>query len=233
MKSWPKPLYYSTFALVMAFGSLQVNAAEPVSHDDPWESVNRAIFTFNDTVDTYTLKPLAKGYNAITPKPVQDLIGNFFSNLGEIRNTANAGLQLKGKDTFISISRFLINSSIGMLGLVDVATPLGLEERYNDFGLTFAHWGAPSGPYVVLPLLGPATVRDGLGRIPGIYTDPVTYQNPERDRWITRGIDLVNVRARLLGAEELIVGDRYTFIRDTYLQRREFLITGEQPEDDF
>ncbi|OED47512.1 hypothetical protein ACH42_02900 [Endozoicomonas sp. (ex Bugula neritina AB1)] len=220
-------------AVTLMILSLQLSAADPVSYDDPWEDVNRAVFDFNDALDTFTLKPIAKGYNYITPKPVQSMVGNFFSNLGEVRNAANAGLQLKPKEAFTSLSRLAINSTIGMLGLIDVASPMGIEQKYNDFGLTFAHWGAPSGPYVVLPLLGSSTLRDGLGRLPDTYSNPITYHEPERDRWIAWGLGLVNTRAKLLGAEELIVGDRYTFIRDTYLQRREFLITGEQPEDDF
>ena len=225
---------HSTFVLILVMmSSLQLNAAEPVSYEDSWEGMNRAIFGFNDMLDTVAFKPVAKGYKFVLPKPVRGLVGNFFDNLGEVRNAANASFQLKGTDTVVSLSRLVINSTIGMLGLIDVATPLGLEQRYNDFGLTFAHWGAPSGPYVVLPLLGPSTVRDGLGIIPDAYTNPVTYHKSERDRWIAKGLDLVDTRAQLLGVEELILGDRYTFVRDTYLQRREFLITGEQPEDDF
>lgn len=225
--------FRSTLTAILAVLSFHLVAAEPVSYDDPWENMNRAVFDFNDALDTFTLKPVAKGYNYITPKPVQNMVGNFFSNLGEVRNAANAGLQLKPKEAFTSLSRLVINSTIGMLGLIDVASPLGLEKEYNDFGMTFAHWGAPSGPYVVLPLLGSSTVRDGLGRIPDVYTNPITYHRPERDRWIAWGISSIDTRAKLLGPEELIVGDRYTFIRDSYLQRREFLITGEQPEDDF
>ena len=226
--------FRSTIALILTAFCLQVQAA-PVDYSDPWEGMNRAVFGFNDALDTVALKPIAKGYDFITPKPVQNLVGNFFSNLGEIRNGANAGLQLKGKDTLISFSRLLINSTIGMLGLIDVATPLGLEQKYNDFGLTFAHWGASSGPYVVLPLLGPSTIRDGIGRIPDTFADPLTYHTPERERWMATGIDTIDTRAKLLGPEELIVGDRYNFIRKSYLNRREYLITGEypQPEDDF
>ena len=110
--------------LVMAF-SLQLSAADPVSYDDPWEGMNRAIFGFNHTLDTYALKPVAKGYDFVTPKPVQNLVGNFFDNLGEVRNAANAGLQLNGKDALVSLGRLVINSTIGMLGLIDVASPLG------------------------------------------------------------------------------------------------------------
>lgn len=219
--------------MLLLVAPVQLFASSPVSYDDPWEGMNRRVFQFNDWVDTYTLKPVAKGYDFVTPKPVQGLIGNFFSNLGEVRNAASAGLQLKGKDALVSTGRLLINSTIGMLGLIDVATPLGLEQRYSDFGLAFASWGAPSGPYVVLPFLGPYTARSGIGLVPDMYTNPLSYHDQERERLIARGVDIINTRARLLDAEELIVGDRYTFIKDSYLQRRAFLITGEQPEDDF
>ena len=223
----------ATIAMLLTAFSLQLSAADPVSYDDPWEGMNRAVFGFNHALDTYALKPVAQGYDFLTPKPVQSLVGNFFNNLGEVRNAANAGLQLKGKDLLTSLGRLIINSTIGMLGLVDVASPLGLEQRYNDFGLTFAHWGSPSGPFVMLPIFGPSTIRDGLGMIPGIYANPITYHEPERDRRIATGVFAINKRAQLLGPEELIVGDHYTFLRDTYLQRREFQVTGEQPEDDF
>nr|WP_306800238.1 VacJ family lipoprotein [Endozoicomonas sp. YOMI1] len=206
---------------------------EPISYDDPLESWNRKVFKLNDTLDNYALKPAAKTYNFVTPRPVQTLVINFFSNLGELRNIVSAGVQLKGRDALVSSGRLIINSTAGILGLIDVATPIGLDKRYSDFGLAFANWGVPSGPYLVLPLLGPSTLRSGVGRIPDALTNPVTYHETERDRLIVGSIDLINSRAQLLDAEELILGDRYTFIRDSYLQRREYLITGQLPEDDF
>ena len=213
--------------------ALPVDASDSVSKDDPLENVNRTIFGFNEFLDTYALKPVAKGYDFVTPKPIQNLVGNFFNNLGELRNAANGALQLDGSGFFTSLSRLVVNSTIGMLGLVDVATPIGLEQKYNDFGITFAKWGVPSGPYLVLPFFGPSTTRAGIGRMPDYFANPMTYYDPQRDAWIARGVDIVNTRSRLISAEELIVGDKYTFLRDSYLQRRDFLITGEQPEDDF
>ena len=195
--------------------------------------MNRAIFSFNDTLDSYALKPIAKGYNAVTPKPVQGLVTNFFNNLGEARNTLNALLQFKGTQALTSLSRLVINSTVGMLGLVDVASPLGIEQKYEDFGLTLAQWGVPSGPYLVIPFLGPRTLRGGAGIFPDTYVSPIYHVEPDRDQWIAYGIDIINTRSALLDAEDLIMGDRYTFIRDAYLQRREYLITGQVPEDDF
>ena len=225
-----------TIFLLLSCLALNAQAApseRPISYDDPWERMNRTVFSFNDTLDTYALKPVAKGYNAVTPKPVQGLITNFFNNLGEIRNTVNAILQLKGSAALTSFSRLAINSTIGMLGLIDVASPIGLEQKYEDFGLTLAQWGVPSGPYVVLPFFGPRTVRGGVGSIPDMYTSPLYAVKPESDQWTAYGVKAVNSRSALLDAEDLIMGDRYSFIRDAYLQRREYLITGELPEDDF
>lgn len=208
------------------------HAAKGVSFEDPWENVNRSIFGFNDWLDTYALKPVAKGYDTVTPKPVQQLVTNFFSNLGEIRNAANALLQLNGRDALVSFSRFGINSTIGMLGTLDVASPLGIDRRYQDFGLTLAHWNVSSGPYVVLPLLGPKTVRSGIGTLPDSLANPKLMVEPTNARVLAYGVEAVNTRAALLSTEELIIGDRYTFIRDAYLQRRNYIITGELPEDD-
>ncbi|WP_299733647.1 VacJ family lipoprotein [uncultured Endozoicomonas sp.] len=221
----------ATTALILLSGA--AFAAQPVSYDDPFEGWNRKVFKFNDTLDTYALKPVAKTYDYIAPQPVQTVVTNFFSNLGEIRNIASNGLQLKGRDTFASAGRLIINSTIGIFGLLDVATLMGIDKRYSDFGLTFAQWGVPSGPYLVLPLFGPKTTRSGFGLVPDSLSNPVTYHHPDSERYALSATDLINTRAKLLEAEDLIVGDRYTFIRDTYLQRREFMITGEQPEDDF
>lgn len=223
------------FAFFVLFtGSVHAaSPSEPVSYGDPWEPMNRVVFKFNDTLDRYALKPVTQGYNAITPKPVRTLISNFFSNLGEIRNTLNALLQFKGRTALSSLGRLAINSTIGMLGLVDVASPLGIEQKYQDFGLTLARWGLPSGPYVVLPLLGPKTLRGSAGLLPDMYSSPINAVQPDSSRWGVQGMDLVNTRSSLLDAESLIMGDRYTFIRNAYLQRRAYLITGKTPEDDF
>ena len=235
LRGCPRLLQLSAALILSVFltGSHDAHAAKGVTFDDPWEEVNRSIFSFNNWLDAYALKPVARGYDFITPKPVQQLVTNFFDNLGEIRNAANAALQLKPVDTFASISRFGINSTVGMLGMIDVATPLRIEKRYQDFGLTLANWNVPSGPYVVVPLLGPRTVRSGIGIIPDSMFSLKQQVEPESDRLFTQSIDIINTRASLLSAEELVVGDRYTFIRDTYLQRRNYIITGELPEDDF
>ena len=219
--------------LVVLGGSGTVQAAATVSHSDPWEAVNRVTFSFNDKLDTWVLKPGAQGYDAVTPDPVQGLVSNFFQNLGEIRNLTNELLQFRFKDAGVTTVRFVLNSTVGMLGLLDVGTAVGLEYNYQDFGLTLARWNVPSGPYVVLPLFGPRTLRSTAGLYPDMQLDPIDHIGSRSDRLALRTADVVSLRAQLLKQEGLVVGDRYTFIRDAYLQRRDFLLTGETPQDDF
>ena len=228
--------YLSHFSLLLlSCFSLMAQAApeKPISYDDPWERMNRAIFSFNDTLDTYALKPVAKGYDTVTPKPVQTGVSNFFNNIGEIRNTLNAAFQLKGVAALTSLTRLAVNSTVGVLGVFDVASSMGIETKYQDFGITLAEWGVPSGPYVMLPFFGPRTLRGSVGGVPDAYFSPLYSANPESMRWTAIGVKAVNTRADLLKSEDLIMGDRYSFIRDAYLQNREFIITGKPPEDDF
>lgn len=206
---------------------------EVVSFDDPWEPMNRGIYKFNRIVDRYTLNPIAKAYTWIMPDPFQRGVHNFFENLEEVRNIIAAGLQLKGEAMMVSTGRFLLNSTFGILGLFDVASHRGLTQQQNDFGMVFATWGLPSGPYVMLPLLGPATLRSAVGKIPDSYSDPVGYSEPWELRLGLDAVDLIDVRVGLMEMEELVMGDEYSFVRDTFLQHRVFLITGETPEDDF
>lgn len=200
---------------------------------DPWESFNRKIYAFNDVADRYFLKPLAKGYQWVMPQFMEDGIHRMFGNLGEIGNILNGLLQAKFKNSAIDTGRFLINSTIGLLGFFDVASRMGLESHNEDLGQTLGFWGIKSGPYIVLPLLGPRTIRDGLGSIGDSFTDPVGYVEHVPTRNTIYGSRVVDVRASLLQSEELISGDRYIFIRDAYLQRREFLVKDGVVEDSF
>lgn len=207
---------------------------ESLSSRDSYEAWNRKVFAFNDGLDRILLKPVAKGYLAVTPKPVETGVSNFFSNLGEITNIVNDVLQWKWKQAGNDTGRFLLNSTVGLAGLVDVAQKAGLTKSDGeDFGQTLAVWGVPQGPYLVLPFLGPSSV----GNLPAIpvdwYTNPVAYLDPDRDRYLVTAADLVQTRAALLEAEDLISGDRYTFIRDAWLQRREYLINDGKIEDEF
>ncbi|QJQ94926.1 MULTISPECIES: VacJ family lipoprotein [Halomonadaceae] len=202
--------------------------------DDPWEGFNRRVFTFNEALDRAILRPVARGYDAITPRPVQTGVGNFFSNLGEIRTALNSLLQGKPGNAGIATSRFLINSTVGIGGLWDFATHMEITGREEDFGQTLGAWGVGEGPFLVLPFLGPSTVRDTAGLPLDIYTYPIYHLDDEALRIALTALNVVHVRAGLLEQEALISGDRYSFIRDTYLQRRRFEVSdGELGDDPF
>lgn len=206
-----------------------------VRHErDKFEGFNRAMFAFNDTLDRWVLKPVAKGYVYIAPEPVEIGVKNFFSNLGEISNVFNDVLQWKWKTAGVDTGRFLINSTVGILGFFDVAQHMGLEENDGeDFGQTLAKWGVGEGSYLVLPFLGPTTLRDGFGKPIDIFTNPVTYVEPSRTAMGLTATDLIQTRAQLLDVEDLIQGDKYVMIRSVYLQRRDFLNNDGVVEDDF
>ncbi|HEX3382970.1 MAG TPA: VacJ family lipoprotein [Paraburkholderia sp.] len=189
---------------------------------DPFEPANRVIFNFNDGVDRYIAQPVAKGYQKVTPQPLRTAVSNFFSNLGDLTNAANNLLQLKITDATEDIMRFAFNSVFGLGGLLDWATPAGLPKHQQDFGLTLGHWGIPSGPYLVLPLFGPSTVRDSMGLVVDVKFNPLNYIEPA-----TRNplyvLQFVSTRSDLLGATSLLEQaalDKYSFVRDAYTQQR-------------
>ena len=199
--AWIAVLKASFVATIATLGAAPALAAE----EDPWEGVNRAVFRFNDTVDTYTLKPLAKGYQKVTPEFVEDGIGNVFSNLGDVIVLTNDLLQGKVRDAGIDTSRILFNTTFGVLGFFDVATRMGLHKNDEDFGQTLGAWGVDSGPYVVLPLLGPSTVRDAIGRVPDAFLEPYPHMSHVPTRNVTRGVDLVDLTdEELAGVHEAL-----------------------------
>lgn len=222
--------------LLSLVASLSTGVAQAEEPDSSMlDGYNRAMFKFNDKVDGWVLKPLAKGYRAVTPDVVETGVSNFFSNLGELINIPNDLLQGKFRQAANDTGRLLVNSTIGIGGLFEIADKIGLEKSDGeDFGQTLATWGVPSGPYVVIPVLGPSTLRD----FPGTVTDSVLF-SPIGDienvsvRNSVYGLKTVDTRAGLLKSEELITGDRYTFIKGVYLQRREYLINDGEVEDDF
>jgi phospholipid-binding lipoprotein MlaA len=216
-------------------------AQERVTADpqDPWEGFNRRVFAFNDVLDRYALKPVAQGYKAVTPEPVQTGVGNFFSNLGEVRTALNSLLQGKPANAGLATSRFLINSTVGIGGLLDYATLMEITADKEDFGQTMAVWGWEDSRYLVLPLLGPRTLRDASGLPADFAANPITYMDDHQLRAGLTALDIIHFRAGLLDQESLISGDRYRFVRDAYLQRRQFEVNdgvlGEDPfaTDDF
>ncbi len=217
--------------LLTCLGCLPVLAQ--AAEEDPWEGFNRAIFRFNDTLDTYALKPLAKGYQAVTPQFVEEGIHNVFGNVGDVGNLANNLFQAKFHDAGVDTSRLIFNTTFGVLGFFDVATRMGLSRSDEDFGQTLGAWGVNSGPYLVLPLFGPSTVRDAAGLVPESFLGPYPYMDHVPTRNVTRGVEAVDTRASLLSAEKMITGDKYIFLRNAYLQNREFRVKDGQVEDDF
>lgn len=204
---------------------------------DPWEKFNRGTFHFNKIVDETLAKPIATGYKAIMPGPLDKGVTNFFSNLNEPVVVFNDLLQARWERALFDTTRFVCNSTWGLVGLIDVAGALGLAKNREDFGQTLAVWGFESGPYLVLPFLGPSTVRDGLGKIPDFFlVSPLYNRQEDKVRWGLLALDAIDTRADLLGATSIVdtaALDEYTFIRDAYLQQRRYLIyDGNPPEEE-
>lgn len=201
---------------------------------DPWEGFNRKVFAFNEVADKYVAKPVAEGYQAVLPDFLEVGIDNMLSNLRELLNIVADLGQLKFKEAANDGGRFVINSTVGIAGFFEVAAHIGLDKRTEDFGQTLGYWGVGPGPYVVLPILGPSTVRDAGASVIDAQVDAISQIDHVRTRNQVRFLDLVNTRANLLQTESLLSGDRYTFMRDAYLQRREYLISdGAVVEDSF
>lgn len=199
---------------------------------DPFEPVNRAIFGFNDGLDHYFLAPVAKGYRWITPGFVERGVRNFIANLYDANGAFNAVLQARFPEAARSSGRFLVNSTVGMLGTVDVASEMGITPYRTDFGHTLAIWGFESGPYVMVPFLGPRTVRSGTGFMVDTVAS-VQWQMDATTRNAIFALEIIDTRAALIGADELITGDRYLFIRDAYLQQREYFVNDGVVDDAF
>jgi phospholipid-binding lipoprotein MlaA len=213
---------------------IQQALAESNHADDPWEGWNRKVFAFNEVLDTYAMKPLAKGYQAVAPEPVEKGVSNFFGNLGEVVTIVNDLLQGKFGQAANDTGRVLINSTLGVAGLFEVAEPMGLAKSDGeDFGQTLATWGTGQGRYLVLPFFGPSSLRDAPGTVVDAFLHPIGYVEHVPTRNSLIGGRLIDTRAQLLDAEKLIKGDKYSFIRDVYLQRREYLINDGNVEDDF
>jgi phospholipid-binding lipoprotein MlaA len=210
-------------------------AYPPYSKKDPWESMNRAVFGFNESLDDYLLRPVAKGYRWVMPDPIENAVGNVFSNLNDIPVTFNNLLQLKFNNALTSSMRVVVNSTFGLGGIIDLASDIGLEKHDEDFGQTLGYHGVASGPYLVLPFLGPSTTRDAGGRVLDIATDPVFVGSFFVAPFIgpivgsTRAAD---TRAGLLKSEKTLdeaALDKYEFVRDAYLQRRRSLVYDGNP----
>ena len=218
-------------------GGVKLSHLTTYDPKDPLQAYNRVMFAFNERADQYALKPVAKAYRFITPKPVQFVVGNFFSNLGDLWTGFNNLLQGKGKAAASDTARFFVNSTLGFLGFADVATEMGLEKHNEDLGQTLGWWGVPSGPYFVIPLLGPSTIRDATSRLVDAYGQPYMWQDGhEALKWSLWTVDKVHTRASLLDAEGALNDaalDKYTLMRDGWLaRRRNQVYDGDPPEED-
>lgn len=227
--------------LVMGIATVLVGCAsipagvEP-SPNDPWEPFNRSVFEFNENLDAYFLKPVVTGYRFVLPEFVRDGIYNFFSNYNDIYTALNNLLQGKPSDAFSDLMRVVVNTTFGLGGFIDMATPGGLEKHKEDWGQTFGVWGIPSGPYVVLPFFGPSSVRDTFGTAADLETDYFFKYIPDVGlRNSVTGLRVVNARNTYYEAGDLLNGaaiDKYSFLRDAYIQRREYQINeGREDEE--
>jgi len=207
---------------------------------DPLESYNRAMYKFNRVVDDALVKPVAKGYKAVTLEPVDRGITNFFNNLADVSSALNNLFQFKLSRAGLDVGRLAVNTTIGVLGFFDVATNMGLPSYKEDFGQTFGYWGDDSSPYLVLPFLGPSTIRDTIGMGGDIATNPLFYNFLYVDEgtvaWGLTALDVTDTRADLLTAGDLLEAaaiDPYAFTRDAYLQhRRNKIFDGDPPEEE-
>jgi len=202
---------------------------------DPLESYNRGMYAFNEAADAAVFKPIAKGYKAIVPEPVDRGITNFFNNIADVTSAVNNLLQFKLSRAGSDVGRLAVNTTVGMLGFFDVATNMGLPSYKEDFGQTLGYWGGEPSPYLVLPFLGPSTLRDTIGLGGDVLTSPLFNLDMDRVYWGLVGLDVVDKRADLLKAEKLLQEaalDPYVFVRDAYLQRRrDQIFDGNPPPD--
>ena len=215
-----------------AAAALFAGCATSGNPKDPIEGYNRAMFSFNETVDKAVIKPVAQGYDFVVPDPVQTGVSNFFANIADLWTGVNNLLQGKPVDALSDAGRVLVNSTLGILGLFDVATPMGLEKHEEDFGQTLGRWGVGDGAYVVLPIFGPRTLRDTGGFLVDVWVDPVPNHDPVDVRNIALALRAVDDRASFLDVEGTIEAaalDKYAYIRDAYLQRRRSLIHDGNP----
>lgn len=218
--------------LVATTATILVGCATVSDSRDPYEPFNRAVYHFNDGVDRAVLRPVARAYRAVLPSFVRESVGNVFSNIGDVRNALNDTLQGKFSAAYADLGRVFINTTLGIGGLFDIASAAGIERREEDFGQTLGAWGAGSGSYLVLPILGPSSTRDAVGRLVDFGTDPLTFVDPTGAQLAARGAQGIDTRAQLLDAGNLLQGaalDPYVFTRDAYLQRRQNLVRDGRP----
>ena len=204
-----------------------------LSENDPLEEINRTTLKINKTLDSAIATPVATFYQKVTPDFIEVGIYNIISNVDDINISLNNILQGKIKEGLSDIARFTVNSTLGLGGFIDVASKMGLQKHNEDFGQTLGFWGVPHGPYIMLPALGPSSLRDTVGMIPDAFLSPRILLNHEPTIYSLKFLDLIDTRARYLGLESIVIGDEYLFIKDAYYQNREFDTLDGEVEDDF
>ncbi|MCX4193673.1 VacJ family lipoprotein [Methylophaga sp. OBS1] len=223
-------------AVMVLFMTGCATTNQSASAGDPLEGYNRAMYKFNDAVDTAVLKPVARGYDAVVPDPISQGVSNFFSNLNDITVIINDLFQGKFYQAYRDTHRFVLNTTVGVAGIFDVASLSGFTKNNEDFGQTLGVWGAEPGAYVVLPFFGPRNVRDTFGLIGDMFTDPVMYVEGDDARIALVGTRVVDTRANLLKAEKVLdqaATDEYSYVRDAYMSRRQYLVfDGNPPMND-
>lgn len=222
-----KPIGLTLVVLGCLASPLQAQTA------DPWRNTNEQIFRLNDYFDQLIVRPVASAYNLFIPRVARQGIGNFFSNIDDINVFVNDLLQFKFDAAASDSGRFLVNTTLGIGGILEVATGFGLRKNEEDFGQTLGSWGVGSGPYVMLPVFGASNVRDSFGLVLDTLFNPIQYHDEESVRLTMFLVRETDSRSRLLALDELVTGDRYLFVREAYVQRREYLVHDGQVEDEF
>ena len=228
------PLAMAAGLMSLMLGACASVPEEQRTESDPWEPMNRTLYSVNTAIDNVSLKPLAKGYQKVIPRPARIGVSNFMNNLATPRSAVNNFLQGKPKNGFTELVRFVFNSTMGIGGLFDFATDAGLEAHVEDFGQTAAVWGVPSGPFVMLPFLGPHTLRDAVLRPLDLAAHPLRYYENTSVRDKLQVLRIIDLRVRLLSAEKFLDDskDRYITLRESYLQNREYQVYDGNPPDD-
>jgi len=208
--------------------------AQPQVDDtrDPWQQLNRKTHRLNDILDEKLLVPVVNVYKDVAPDPVEKGVNNFFSNLSDVGNLLNHSLQLKPTQAGKDLGRLVINTTLGLGGLIDVASDLGIYQQPEDFGQTLGYWGVNPGPYLVLPFLGPSTLRDIGATLIDAGSSPINQYDPVAHQFVIYGLQVIDHRRQLGDLETLVSGDPYVFVREAYLQRREYLISDGVPSED-
>jgi phospholipid-binding lipoprotein MlaA len=222
-------------AAIVALGISGCASFKAAAPGDPLEPINRGIFSFNNTFDHYLFKPIAKGYDTVVPGPVKTGVSNVFQNVSDVQSIVSDVVQLKPAKLGDDLGRVLLNSTIGLVGIFDLATPMGIERGDEDFGQSFGYWGIGAGPYLMLPFMGPSSLRDVVGRGIDGQIDPVGFVSSVPVRNSLQGLRVVDARVGLFPTETLMnqaALDRYTFLRSAYLQRRESqVLDGKRPKE--